>query len=183
MHQETADEFHMPQRDSALRITRPAPPCRKNDLCVCYGEDPAVRDCDLMCITAEIFNGIAEAVKSFFYVRAPVFFVKAVPEFFPLIGIAQLFTGSGKQELLVLVKLVQARKIFSFEQIPQDMDRKEERFFRMPYLMVWCQSAARKDTVHMDMIGKLLVPGVEDLYDPWGRAEIFFVFAKFQKCL
>lgn len=53
----------------------------------------------------------------------------------------------------------------------------------MPYLMVWCQSAARKDTVHMDMIGKLLVPGVEDLYDPWGRAEIFFVFAKFQKCL
>ena len=65
----------------------------------------------------------------------------------------------------------------------QDMDRKEERFFRMPYLMVWCQSAARKDTVHMDMIGKLLVPGVEDLYDPWGRAEIFFVFAKFQKCL
>ena len=73
MHQETADEFHMPQRDSALRITRPAPPCRKNDLCVCYGEDPAVRDCDLMCITAEIFNGIAEAVKSFFYVRAPVF--------------------------------------------------------------------------------------------------------------
>lgn len=160
MHQETADEFHMAQRDPALRFARPAPSCGKSDLRICHGEDPAVRNCDLMCIAPKIFNGIAEAVKSFFYVRAPVYFIKDVPESCPLIGIAQLFAGSGEQQPLLLVKLVYTGLLFPFEQIPQDIDWKEELFFGIPYLMVSRQPAAGDDAVHMDMVGKFLVPGV-----------------------
>lgn len=33
----------------------------------------------------------------------------------------------------------------------------------------------------MDMIIKLLIPDMEDLYDPWSRPEIFFISRQFQK--
>ena len=106
MHQETADEFHMPQCDPALRFARPAPSCGKSDLRIGHGEDPVVRNGNLMCIAPEVFDGIAEAMESFFYVGTPILFVKAVPEFSPLEGVAQLFAGSGKQQFPLLEKLV-----------------------------------------------------------------------------
>lgn len=39
--------------------------------------------------------------------------------------------------------------------------------------MVLCKTASGNNTVHMDMVGKLLVPGMEDLYDAGHSPEIF----------
>lgn len=56
-------------------------------------KDPAVGDGNLMGVTSQVLNGVAEAVKCFFNVRAPFFFIKAVQKFFPGIRITQAFAG------------------------------------------------------------------------------------------
>lgn len=134
-----------------------------------------------MCIAPEIFDGITKAVEGFFNVRAPVFPVKEVPKLCPHMRRTQLFTGRGKQEAILLVQFIQSREIFSFEFITQDTDRKKELFIRKSYFMVRSQSAARDDTVHMDMIRKLLIPGVEDLYDSGNCAQVLLILTKLQK--
>lgn len=56
-----------------------------------------------MRITSEILNGIAEAIKSFLDIGAPVFLIKLIHETIPDAGIAEVLAGSGKQQLFLLV--------------------------------------------------------------------------------
>ena len=53
-----------------------------------------------MGIPSKVFERIAKSVKSFFYVRAPVFAVKIIFERLPLIGIPEFFTGREKRSVL-----------------------------------------------------------------------------------
>ena len=61
------------------------------------------------------------------------------------------------------------------------MNRKEEPVFGIPYLAVRGQSAAGNDAMHVYMVRDLLVPGMEDLYDPGECTKIFLIPAEFQK--
>lgn len=76
---------------------------------------------------------------------------------------------------------MQVRKIFPLKFITQDMDWEEEPVFGTPYPAVCSQAAAGNDAMHMHMIRDLLVPGMEDLYDPGECTQIFLVPAEFQK--
>ena len=76
-----------------------------------------------MRVSAKIFDGIAKAVKGFFYVRAPVFYIKVVFPLFPVVGILQIPAGGRKYQLSTLIIRVQAGQILALEFIPQDVDR------------------------------------------------------------
>lgn len=76
---------------------------------------------------------------------------------------------------------MQVCKIFSLKFITQDMDWKEEPVFGIPYPAVRGQSAAGNDAMHVYMIRDLLIPGMEDLYDPGECTKIFPIPAEFQK--
>lgn len=47
--------------------------------------------------------------------------------------------------------------------------------------MVWREAASGNNAVHMYMILKLLVPGMEHLYDARNSSEMFFISGKLQK--
>src|SRR5699024_4517366 len=83
MHQEAPDKRFMAEGDLPFRITGFPAAGRESNLCFRNRKDPVVGDCNPMGIPAQIFDGIAEAVKGFFDVRAPVFFIKAVFQFLP----------------------------------------------------------------------------------------------------
>ena len=51
-----------------------------------------------MGVTFQVLNGVSEAVKGLFNVRAPFFFIKAVQKSFPGIRITQAFAGRGKYQ-------------------------------------------------------------------------------------
>ena len=72
MHQETADEFRVFQRDPAPGVPRFPSPGGEGNVRFRDGQDPAVGDGDLMGVTAEILNGVSKAVEGFFYVGAPI---------------------------------------------------------------------------------------------------------------
>lgn len=76
-----------------------------------------------MCVTAKVFNGIAKSVKGFLNVRAPVFFIKAVFPFFPVIRVRKVFTGRGKRKLSRFMVRMQTGKVFPPELITQDFYR------------------------------------------------------------
>ena len=95
---------------------------RKGHPVIIDGNDTAVGDGDLMCIPAEIFNGIAEAVKSLLYVGAPVYIIEVVTKLVPMIRIPEAYTGRGKREFSILIELVQAGKELAFKFIAQDID-------------------------------------------------------------
>lgn len=105
-----------------------------------------------MCVTPKILDGIAKSVERFFYVRAPVFSVKALCEFRPFMGITQFPTGGRKSKGAGAVKRGEACHEFPFEFIPQDPDRDKELTGRTAYLMVFRKSAAGDNAVHMDMV-------------------------------
>ena len=92
MHQVAPDEFHICQGDRPACSTGSSASGRKSHLLFIYGQDAAVRYGDLMGIPAQIFNGVAKTIESFFDVRTPVLFIKRIPEFRPFKRIAQLFT-------------------------------------------------------------------------------------------
>ncbi len=79
-----------------------------------------------MRILAKVFDRVAETVKSFFYVRAPVLSVKVVAECSPFIRIAQGFTGRRKKQFAVFVKVIKAGKELSLKLIPKYIYRDEE---------------------------------------------------------
>ena len=86
MHQEPPDKLFMAERDLPFRIPRGLSPCREGDFCFRDGKDPAVGDCNPMCIPPQIFDGVTKPVEGLFDVRAPVFPVKIVFKSFPFRG-------------------------------------------------------------------------------------------------
>lgn len=175
MHQETADEFRIAEGDRPARFPRFLSPGGERGLCFRHGEDAAVGDGDPVRITAEVFNGISKPVECFLYIRAPVPAIKAVLKLFPCVRIPEILTGGSKAELSRFVKGVKTGKVLSLKLVTQDAYGDKELLFCRTYLMVCGKAAAGNDTVHMHMVGKFLVPGVEDLDDARGRAEIFFI--------
>lgn len=126
MHQIAVDEFRIIQSDRPAWSTRCSASCRKSYLLFIYWQDTAVRYGGLMSIPAQIFNGIAKAIESFFDIRAPILLIKGIPEFRPFIRIAQFFTGSWKIQLSVLKEWLQACEKFTLELIPQDFHPEKE---------------------------------------------------------
>lgn len=126
-----------------------------------------------MGVTPKIFNCIAESVECFFYVRAPVLCIKGILPLPERAGIFKSGAGGRKNKGAVFVKQAEAGHKLSLEFIPQNPDRNKKVIGREAYLMVLCKTASGNNTVHMDMVGKLLVPGMEDLYDAGHSPEIF----------
>ena len=181
MHQETADEFRVFQRNFPAGLTRCPAPCGEDDMRFRNGQDPAVGDGDLMGVTAKILNGVPKSVKGFLDVRAPVLVVKGIPEFSPLVRVAQVFTGSGEVQLPIPEEGLKAREELSFELIPECLHPDKEVFPDRPDLMVRGKAAAGNNAVHMDMVIEFLIPGVKDLYDAGRCAEMLFVGGELQK--
>ena len=181
MHQETADEFRVLQCDRPPGFSRLPAPCREGGVRPRDGQDPAVGDGDLMGVTAQVLDGVAETVEGFLYVRAPVLIVKGIPEFRPLVRVFQFFTGSGKNQLPVPEEGLEACEELPFKLIPEGLHPDEEVLLHGPDLMVRGKAAAGNDAVHMYMAAEFLVPGVENLYDAGYRAEMFFVGGKLQE--
>lgn len=63
------------------------------------------------------------------------------------------------------------------------MDRDEKLLLRYPDPVVPGQPAGGDDAVHVDMVKELLVPGMEDLDDAWGRAKELIIGGEFQEGL
>ena len=82
-----------------------------------------------MGIPSKVFERIAKSVKSFFYVRAPVFAVKIIFERRPLIGIPEFFTGRRENDVFFPVHGIKLGKIFPFKFIPEYPDRNEKLVF------------------------------------------------------
>ena len=87
MHQITAYEFRVIQSDGASWIARPFPFGGKDGLPFVNRKYPAVGNGNLVRIPSKIFNGVAETVEGFLYVRTPVLAVKAVTEFRPVVRV------------------------------------------------------------------------------------------------
>lgn len=85
MHQISADEFCIVQRNDPAWITKFPATCGKSHFFVINIQDSAVGNGNLMCISAKILNRVAESVESFLDIRTPVFFVKIITEFRPFI--------------------------------------------------------------------------------------------------
>lgn len=182
MHQVASDEFRIPERDVSARLTRGFPSCRECGLPPIHRQDPAVGDGGFVCIPAKIFDGIAKSIEGFFDVGAPVFLVKGIPEGSPFIGIPQLYAGGWESQRSFLEEILKAGKKFPLEFIPEDSHPEKEVFLYFSDLMARGEPAAGNNTVHMHMIMKLLVPGMEYLDDPGCCAEVLFVSGEFQKC-
>lgn len=175
MHQITAYEFRVIQSDGASWIARPFPFGGKDGLPFVNRKYPAVGNGNLVRIPSKIFNGVAETVEGFLYVRTPVLAVKAITEFRPVVRVTQLLAGGRESELLAFIKRIEAREVFPFKLVAEYLDRDKKAAGRFPYLMVCCQSSARDDTVHMHMVINLLVPGVKDLDNTGCCTEIFLI--------
>ncbi len=129
MHQITADEFGVFQGNPPVRPTWLFPSGRERDILRINRKDTAVRNGNLVCISSKIFHRIAKSVECFFYVRAPVLSIKEIPEFSPLIRIAELVTGSGKNKTAIFVKRIEPSKKLPLKSIPQDFHPDKETFF------------------------------------------------------
>ena len=99
MHQVSPNEFCMLQSDLAPGLAGLFSPGGECDFLFRDGKDTVVGDGDFMGIPSKVFERIAKSVKSFFYVRAPVFAVKIIFELLPLIGIPECFTGRRENDL------------------------------------------------------------------------------------
>ena len=134
-----------------------------------------------MRVPAEVFDGIAETVKCFFYVRTPVLCIKAAAEFRPVEGIAQFSAGGGKAEAPILIEFLEPCEEFSFKLIPQHFDRDEKVTPCRAYVTAGGKAAAGNNTMHMHVVAKLLVPGMQDLDDTGCCAEVFLIRREFQE--
>ena len=134
-----------------------------------------------MRVPAEVFDGIAETAKCFFYVRTPVLCIKAAAEFRPVEGIAQFSAGGGKAEAPILIEFLEPCEEFSFKLIPQHFDRDEKVTPCRAYVTAGGKAAAGNNTMHMHVVAKLLVPGMQDLDDTGCCAEVFLIRREFQE--
>lgn len=175
MHQVTSDEFCMVQCDLAFRFTGLFSSGRKSDRIIRNRKDPAIGNSNLVCITPKVFNGIAKAIKGFLDVGTPVHFIKAVFPFFPLIGIAQIFTGRRKSKAAVFIKRGKMCHIFTLKFVPQNFCADKKAFGRFPDFPIRGKSAAGNDAVHVHMVIQFLVPCVKHLDDTGCCAESLLV--------
>ncbi len=129
MHQVSPNEFCMLQSDLAPGLAGLFSPGGECDFLFRDGKDTVVGDGDFMGIPSKVFERIAKSVKSFFYVRAPVFAVKIIFELLPLIGIPEFFTGRRENDLSFPVHGIKLGKIFPFKFIPEYPDRNEKLVF------------------------------------------------------
>ncbi len=93
MHQKPPDKFGVWNRDFTFGITWFYSPCSKSRFYLCDRENSVIGNGNLMGISSQIFDCISETVESFFYERAPVFFIKPVFEIVPLVRITEFFAG------------------------------------------------------------------------------------------
>lgn len=177
------DEFRAVQGDTAFRVAGLFASGGKGNLILREVKDAAVGDGDPVGIAAQIFNGITEAVKGLLDVRTPVFFVKPVLPLIPGGGITQLFAGRGKNKVSVFVKGRELSHKFPLELIPENFNRDKKPAGGFADLMFLSKPAAGDDTVHMHMVEKLLVPGMENLDNAGLSAEVLFIGGQFQKGL
>lgn len=182
MHQIATDEFRVIQSDAALRVARPFSPGRKDGLLSVNRKYPAVGDGNLVRISSKIRNGVAETIEGLLYVRTPVFLVKAVAEFCPVVRVTQLLAGRGKSDFFAFIKCIKPGKVFAFKLVAQHPNRDKKAAGGFAYLMVFCQPAAGDDTVHMHMVIKFLVPRVKDLDNTGNCAEILRIGGQFKEC-
>lgn len=126
MHQETPDEFRAVKGNLTFGFFRLLSSGRKRNLILCNRTDSAVRNGGFVGITSQVFDGIAKTVKGFLDVRTPVFFVKVVFPFVPVIRIAQRFTGRRKYQGAAFIKRRKQRHKFAPEFIPQNSHRNKK---------------------------------------------------------
>ena len=173
MHQVSPNEFCMLQMICAW--ARRLFPWRECDFLFRDGKDTVVGDGNLMGIPSKVFERIAKSVKSFFYVRAPVFAVKIIFERLPLIGIPEFFTGRRENDLSFPVHGIKLGKIFPFKFIPEYPDRNEKLVFDLRIFLSYVRPPPETITVHMHMVADLLVPCMEHLDDAGCRTEILLI--------
>lgn len=141
MGQIAADEFRVWQGDFPPGPAGDTGTCGENHLFFADGKDPAVGNGDLMSIPSQVFERVAKTVEGLFYERAPVLPVKKIKEFFPGIGIAQVFTG-GEGKGTVEIEPPEAVKEFPFKLIPKDPDRNKKVSARHTEFMICSNTAA-----------------------------------------
>lgn len=163
MHQETPDEFSAAKGNLTFWFSRFLSSGRKSNLVLCNGTNSAVRNGGFVSITSQVFDGIAKTVKGLFDVRTPVFFVKAVFPFVPVIRMPQRFTGRRKYKRAAFVKRRKQCHKFALEFIPHNSHRNKKTTGCFTDFSIPCQAATGNNAVHMHMITEFLVPGVKDL--------------------
>lgn len=164
MHQVPSNKFFAGDCNCALRVTWLLPTSRESDSVFGNRQNPAVRNCNLVGVSAEIFDCVAETVESFLDVRTPVLLIEGISKALPRFRIFQIAARVGEHELTVFIELVQFRKEFALEHIPKDMHRDEEiSFGTVDELPVTCKSGTGNNTVHMDMVIQFLIPCMQNL--------------------
>lgn len=182
MHQETPYKLFVGERDPASGVTRFFPPGGKGGFFPVDRQDTVVGNGNLVCVFPKIFDGIAKAIERLLNIRAPVFPVESVPEPLPADGCAQAGDGGGERKAAFLEKGIQQGKEFPLEFIPEDKDRDKKFPCGLTYPAVRRQPTAGDNTVHMDVVIQLLVPGVEHLDDAGCCPEVLRVCGKLQQC-
>ena len=84
MHEKSSDELCVGHSNGTSRVTFFNGSCTKYYMSIRYGDNPAVRDSNLMCVTAKIFDSITKTIKGLFDIRTPVFLIERIFEFLPL---------------------------------------------------------------------------------------------------
>ena len=146
-------------------------------------EDPAVGNGNFMRVASEVFDGVAKTVEGLFDERTPVFFIECVFPGFPNLFVLQLPARRGKGKCAFRIQHGKVCEKFSFELVPQHVNRDEELGRRHFELAVPGQAAAGNNAVHVDMVTKLLIPGVKDLYNGRRSIEPFGIRRKLEQGL
>lgn len=181
MQEEPPDKLAFAYGNSAFFIPRLQPPCGKRDLGFRDGEDTAVGNGDLMCVPAQIFDGVTEAIKGLLDVRAPVFTVKGIFKSLPSRKRYKVLGGIRNDDLAILPEGIQEGEVLPFELVPQDKDRDKKLSTACADPSIRSESASGDNAVHVDMVEHLLVPGMENLDDARLCAEVLFVGGEFQE--
>lgn len=136
-----------------------------------------------MSITAQVVDGIAETIECLLDVRAPVLAIEGVTEFIPGIRVAEFQAGIRERKLSVFVESVDGSKKLALELITEDKDRDKERTFGKTKFTVRGDATAGNNAVHVNMIVKLLIPGVKDLDYTRGCTQKLLISRKLEDSL
>ena len=142
------------------------------------GQNPAVRDGNLMSISAEIFDSVAKTVEGRLDKRTPVLLIESIFKFIPGKHVLKFFTGFRKNKFLLVIKRIQKSKKLAFKLVTKDKNGDKKFTFGFSNLTVRGQTTARNDTVHVDMIIEFLIPGMKDLDDAGHGPKKLFIRRK-----
>lgn len=181
MHQKPPYKLFMRKNDHASGVPRLSGPGRERNFCIGDREKPAVGDGNLVGISAKIFDRIAEAIECLLDKRTPVFEVKGVAERIPLKRMCKLPAVIRKRKAAGVVSIIERSKELSLKLVPKYINRDKEAVAGLTQLIIFGQSAAGYDAVHMHVIVQLLVPCVKDLNDGGESAEVFRISRQFKE--